>query len=207
MKRFRLVSVAGSLLLSRATVSSARQRQIPATSLTIALRCEFIIPLALILAGFALSPRARAVDPPPDGGYPNQNTAEGENALFSLTSGLDNTAIGFDALYSNTTGFTNTATGESALHNNTTGFENTANGAFALLNNTTGAGNTANGGYAALFNNTTGSGNIALGHSAGYNLTTGVTISISATSRLQPNQASSALERMESKPGPTSRVS
>jgi hypothetical protein len=25
-----------------------------------------------------------AVDPPPDDGYPNENTAEGEDALFSL---------------------------------------------------------------------------------------------------------------------------
>jgi hypothetical protein len=38
-------------------------------------------------AWFALSPSARAVDPPPDGGYPGKNTAEGEEALFSLTNG------------------------------------------------------------------------------------------------------------------------
>ncbi len=41
--------------------------------------------------GLALAPIAFAVDPPPDGGYPNENTAEGENALFSFntpTSGL-----------------------------------------------------------------------------------------------------------------------
>ena len=64
-----------------------------------------LIPLAL--ACFALSPQARAVDPPPDGGYPNQNTAEGDDALFSLTTGADNTAMGFDALDSNTTGSDN----------------------------------------------------------------------------------------------------
>jgi hypothetical protein len=29
----------------------------------------------------------QAVVPPPDGGYPNFNTAEGQNALFSLTTG------------------------------------------------------------------------------------------------------------------------
>ena len=28
---------------------------------------------------------AQAVSPPPDGGYPGQNTAEGEKALFSLS--------------------------------------------------------------------------------------------------------------------------
>jgi len=30
-----------------------------------------LIPLGLALAWFALSPAARAVSPPPDGGYPN----------------------------------------------------------------------------------------------------------------------------------------
>src|SRR6476469_831139 len=39
--------------------------------------------VALFLASIALSPMARAVNPPPDGGYPNGNTAEGDNALFS----------------------------------------------------------------------------------------------------------------------------
>lgn len=42
----------------------------------------------------ALMPAALAVDPPPDGGYPGSNTAEGDNALFSLTTGTDNTVIG-----------------------------------------------------------------------------------------------------------------
>ena len=61
----------------------------------------------LTLASFALSPLARAVDPPPDGGYPNQNTAESEHALFSRTTDTDTAAMGFDALYSNTTGSDN----------------------------------------------------------------------------------------------------
>src|SRR6185369_4934368 len=42
----------------------------------------------------------------PDGGYPNQNTAEDDDARFSLTTGTDNTAMGFDALC-NTTGSDN----------------------------------------------------------------------------------------------------
>jgi len=46
---------------------------------------------------FVFLPNARAVDPPPDGGYPNQNTAEGEDALLSLTSGFFNTAVGYQA--------------------------------------------------------------------------------------------------------------
>src|SRR5882724_1139717 len=84
-------------------------------------RAFLLLRFALVLASFALSPTARAVDPPPDGGYPNENTAEGEDALFSLTDGSFNTAVGYHALYSNTTGSANTAVGEVALRENTTG--------------------------------------------------------------------------------------
>ena len=72
-----------------------------------------LIPLALVC--FALAPAARAVSPAPDGGYPGGNTAEGDNALSSLTTGTDNTAMGFDALFSNTTDNWNTAYGYQAL--------------------------------------------------------------------------------------------
>ena len=78
------------------------------------LRLGFLL-IRLALAWFALSPTAQAVTPAPDGGYPSRNTAEGTNALFSLTTGSSNTAIGFHALYSNTTGSHNTATGADAL--------------------------------------------------------------------------------------------
>ena len=117
-----------------------------------------ILPLlaALTLLCLALSPTAQAVSPAPDGGYPNMNTAEGEDALFSLTTGASNTAIGFRALYSNTGGGDNTATGEDALYNNTSGFDNTATGQGALALNTTGDHNTATGDRALEFN-TTGS--------------------------------------------------
>src|SRR5213593_1058664 len=67
-----------------------------------------LIPVAVALASFALAPAVRAVDPPPDGGYPNYNTAEGEDALFSLRTGGANTAVGFNALFNLTTGFGNT---------------------------------------------------------------------------------------------------
>jgi Galactose oxidase, central domain len=63
--------------------------------------------VALTLGCFALSPTVWAVDPPPDAGYPNQNTAEDEDALFSLTTGPDNTAMGLDALGSNASGSDN----------------------------------------------------------------------------------------------------
>src|SRR6266568_9105492 len=85
----------------------------------------FLIPLVLALAGLGLSSAARALSPPPDGGYPNQTTAEGDGALFSLTTGLGNTALGFNTLHANTTGFINTATGRNALLSNTTGAFNT----------------------------------------------------------------------------------
>ena len=93
-----------------------------------------------MLACFALSPSAQAVDPPPDGGYPGNNTAEGEDALFSLTTingdGVNNTAIGWQALYSNTIGNDNTAIGLSALSGNIDGRINTAIGVRALFLNT-----------------------------------------------------------------------
>src|SRR5205823_7997138 len=57
----------------------------------------------------------RAVSPPPDGGYPNYNTAEGDNALFSLTTGGNNTALGSNALRDDQSGSANTAVGSGAL--------------------------------------------------------------------------------------------
>src|SRR5262245_24844016 len=71
---------------------------------------------------------AWAVTPPPDGGYPSDNTAEGQDALFSLTSGFNNTAVGFYALHDDTTGYYNSALGANALLANTTGTLNTALG-------------------------------------------------------------------------------
>jgi hypothetical protein len=141
--------------------------------------------LALALFAFAcfgLAPQARAVTPAPDGGYPNQNTAEGEDALFGLTSGLNNTAIGFHSLYANTSGSSNTGVGLFTLTANTFGTSNTALGVLAMASNTIGDGNTAVGGNAldsntggfqntavggfALTSNTTGSNNTAVGYDA-----------------------------------------
>ncbi|MEC8692643.1 MAG: hypothetical protein VXX46_02605, partial [Bacteroidota bacterium] len=71
------------------------------------------------------------------------NTAMGDSALYSNTTGKDNTATGYRALNSNTTGSYNTANGNGALKRNTTGYYNTANGSGALQSNTTGNQNTA----------------------------------------------------------------
>src|SRR5713101_6744890 len=129
-----------------------------------------LIPLAL--AWFALSPTARAVDPPPDGGYPGDNTAEGTDALFSLTGGTENTALGADALYYNAGGTGNTAVGHSTLLSNTSGDDNTAIGVLALFSNTLGSHNTASGDF-ALYSNTSGDDNTADGHFALFHNITG----------------------------------
>jgi hypothetical protein len=147
--------------------------------------------VAIAITFGVMSPTARAVTPTPDGGYPGNNTAEGQDALFSLTAndGYGNTAVGYNALYFNTTGDYNTASGTYALYHTTTGASNTASGNAALNHNTTGGDNTANGsgalaynttggsntatGFETLINNTTGANNIAIGNQAGVNLTTG----------------------------------
>jgi len=67
------------------------------------LRCAFIL-IALVLACLAFLPEAGAVVPAPDGGYPGGNTAEGQNALLSLTTATNNTAVGWFSLKSDTTG-------------------------------------------------------------------------------------------------------
>jgi hypothetical protein len=133
-------------------------------------RGSFLIPLVLALAGLALSPAARALRPPPDGGYPNETTAEGDGVLFSLTTGEGNTALGSNALHANTTGSQNTATGCNALRFHITGDHNTATGRAALVFNADGEGNTATG-RAAMGNGTTGSENTATGWQALFNNT------------------------------------
>ena len=109
-------------------------------------------------------PKAQAVSPAPDGGYPGQNTAEGQSALLHLAGGTYNTALGWASLGFNVTGNFNTGVGAATLLNNTAD-ENTATGAGALLSNTTGFQNTANGAF-ALFKNTTGNYNTATGFQA-----------------------------------------
>jgi hypothetical protein len=137
----------------------------------------FVLPLAC----FAFLPKAQALNPPPDGGYANFTTAEGQNALLSLSTGVANTAVGSFSLKSlntgsfNTgvgafalvlnTGDDNTATGAAALLLNTDGHDNTANGTATLVHNSTGGGNTAVGAF-ALNSNDTGGGNTAIGFQA-----------------------------------------
>jgi len=123
-----------------------------------------VLTLLAFLCLAAAEPQAQAVVPPPDGGYPNFTTAEGQKALFSLTTGAANTAVGWFSLFSVTEGSFNTATGAGTLLFNTAG-SNTAFGAAALLFNTTGEDNTAVG-TAALLNNANGIVNTAVGSGA-----------------------------------------
>ena len=141
-----------------------------------------LLTITLLLA-FGLMPPAKGVVPPPDGGYPNFTTAEGQNALKNLTTGAGNTAVGWFSLFSDTTGSFNTGVGAGTLALNT-GEENTALGTAALLLNTA-TGNTAVGSR-ALLNNTTGG---TLGNIQGFDVGPNVAVGSQA---LESNTVASA---------------
>jgi hypothetical protein len=156
----------------------------PARSLP--LRRGFLL-IPLILVSFALCQQAQSAietpDPPP-GQIPLSNTADGERALQSITSGIYDTAIGFWSERFTTTGRfctgvgagtlfvnnadENTGVGAGTLLSNTTGVNNTGCGTFALFTNSTGEFNNAVGANSLLFN-TDGDSNNALGESALFN--------------------------------------
>src|SRR6478735_5265259 len=121
----------------------------------ISMKLQNLIHILMGIVCIGLLPYAQAVVPPPDGGYPGGNTAEGQSALLNLTTGGFNTAVGFFSLRSNIDSSFNTAIGNSALATNTEGGFNTATGDLALFENTTGNDNTANG-ESTLGNNTEG---------------------------------------------------
>ncbi len=152
------------------------------------IRFTKLVPV--VLACLAFLPQVQAgpyvfravpdVVPPPDGEY-GGSTAEGYQALFSLTTGAFDTALGWRSLYTDTdanfntgtgagtlalnNGRENTATGAGSMLLNTSGFRNTAAGMVTLLNNDTGLYNCAFGAF-GLFNNTNGFSNNAVGDSA-----------------------------------------
>jgi trimeric autotransporter adhesin len=152
--------------------------------------------LATLLMFFSLAAvgqRAQAISPAPDGCYPNFTTAEGCNALVSLTTGAANTAIGWYPLFENSTGSfntavgagaldlntadSNTAVGVAALLLNTSGRESTAIGTAALEFNDSGNFNTANGAF-ALFSNTASDQNTAVGYQALFSTGTGLNTAV-----------------------------
>jgi len=111
------------------------------------------------------------VSPPPDGGYPGFTTAEGQQALKRLTSGIGNSAFGWRSLFSVTTSSYNTGLGGGTLALNIAD-QNTATGVASLILNTTGTRNTANGAAAMVWNND-GNDNAAVGDFSLYNNTSG----------------------------------
>jgi hypothetical protein len=120
-----------------------------------------LIPILILIACIGLLPTTQAVLPAPDGGYPGGNTAEGQQALLSLSGGGFNTAVGWFSLKTLSNGSFNTATGAGTLPVNTAD-DNTATGAGALFHNTLGTDNTGIGTF-ALFDNTEGYSNTATG--------------------------------------------
>lgn len=153
---------------TRGTTKSIQGKNIGHHSLIMIIGCVALLVVSNV----------SAVSPPPDGGYPGENTAEGTNALLNLAGGIDNTAVGFDALLADNSGSENTAVGVAALSSNMSGnfntavgyesmtrnlgSDNTAVGANTLLSNNSGHDNTATG-FNALMNNTIGILNTAFG--------------------------------------------
>ena len=99
------------------------------------------------------------------GGFRGQNTALGNTALTSNTTGNYNTMIGSGAGTFNSTGINNTGVGYGAGYINQTGSNNTSVGHIALFDND-GTGNSAFG-AGGLKRIKTGSNNIAVGYLAG----------------------------------------
>ncbi len=153
-------------------------------------RSIIVVLSALVsLAPLPIAQAAPAPETPDPGSVGGSfNTADGDHALFSVTTGLGNAAFGWFSLLSNIDGSNNTAVGAASLLFNigdqTTGEgqENTAVGAAAMLFNTTGSQNTAVAAQAlelndsgirntaigsrALINNLSGDNNTAVGRRA-----------------------------------------
>jgi hypothetical protein len=140
---------------------------------------SIVVVITLLFPGLLI--KLQAVNPAPDGCYPNFTTAEGCDAVNLLTTGAANTGLGWRSLFSDTTGSfntgvgagalvlnnadSNTAVGTAALLLNTDGTKNTAIGTAALVNNDTAEQNTATGAF-ALTSHVSGNGNTAMGANA-----------------------------------------
>ena len=87
------------------------KKSITAQTTTIVL--NLLLPVCL---AFSQIPQAAPdVNPPPDGGYPGGNTAEGQLALLHLSGGFYNNAFGIYSLLSLTNGSFNTGDGAGTL--------------------------------------------------------------------------------------------
>jgi len=74
----------------------------------------YFILATLAFTWLAFPSTTRAVGPPPDGGYPNFNTAEGESALNVADPGFGNTAVGYQALLNDLASFNRQRPGKGA---------------------------------------------------------------------------------------------
>jgi hypothetical protein len=99
------------------------------------------------------------------------NTAFGNLALSSNTTGGHNVAIGYNTLKVNTSGLDNTAVGYTSMLKTTIGGVNTAIGAHSLEENLSGSNNVAIGWSNLIVSN--GSNNTSIGSTTGGDLTTG----------------------------------
>jgi uncharacterized coiled-coil protein SlyX len=164
----------------------------PARSLPL-WRGFLLIPLILVC--FAFAPQTRALVPPPDGGYPGFNTAEGDKALNFATTGAGNTALGWRACFNNFGASFNTGVGAGALVLNRAD-ANTAVGTASLLLNNQGSRNTAVGAAAMVQNvgdvNGMGSFNDAVGAFALNNNVNGFSNNAMGDSALFRNMAAAA---------------
>ena len=106
------------------------------------MKIHYSILIPIVIIGIVLLPKTEAVVPPPDGGYPGGNTAEGK-AHSSLGTGIYRTAVWLFSLQSLVVGNFNTGVAAGALIRALE--KHTATGAARLLGNTTGARNTADG--------------------------------------------------------------
>jgi hypothetical protein len=145
-----------------------KSRKIIFTTVLSALACFALLPIAQAApAKLPAAPKPTipekvpSIPMAPDTALPGFNTADGDHALFSITTGAANSAFGWRSLFSNTDASFNTGVGALSLILNDGG-DNTAVGAAALLFNTTGGDNTAVG-VAALENNKIASDNNAVG--------------------------------------------
>ena len=126
--------------------------------------------VSIALCWLALSAPLKAQCPSACGAV-GANTALGNNALDSVTTGIANTAVGFSALTADTAGGWNVAIGSSALASNTTGNFNMAIGTEALSQNNA-SFNLAIG-FRTAFQNTTGRHLTGIGAAAMRNNTVG----------------------------------
>ena len=128
---------------------------------------------AAILSGLVCFPLLLKAQAGPQVPLPGLNTADGDHALFSITTGTrKHSTGGWRSLSSDTTGSFNTGLGAGTLALNGPDDSNTAVGTATLLLNAGGASNTAVG-RTAMLNNTTGDENTAVGVAALSACTTG----------------------------------